>query len=688
MSFAKRLLIANRGAIASRIARTARRLGWRTVGVVVEGDRSLPYVDQMDAVVSLGDGDAQATFLNIEKILAAAKDTGATAIHPGYGFLSESAEFAQAVEDAGLLFVGPTAKNIKALGNKRAAKVLAQKNEIPVVAGIELAADKASSQSPLPKDLQFPLLIKAQAGGGGRGMRIVTRSEDLAPAIASAQREAESHFGDGSLLLERYFQKSKHLEIQVAFDDQGKGFVFGERECSVQRRYQKLIEESPSPHLSTQGRQKLQDWALKICQDVGYRSVATVEFLWDYEEFLKSGKESFFFLEVNSRLQVEHAVTEERFSGLDLVEVQLRIAVGELFDGGSEEAETSPLKGMAALQPRGHVIECRLCAEDPEQNFRPESGFLGWFEPMDCGVRWELGVRSESDISPAFDSMIAKVIATADDRLGAIQKMQRALGSLRCLGPITNREFLIFALAQNEFAEGSQSVQSVESSFLPDFLLARRQNAIALRSLRIALAYLILAKVAEAAAKTPLPCDFRLSPAKRRVAIRLFGESEDAQCLVQSRSSDLWRFQIADSEDVELQLENFQQSQGRLQLTYWRQDQKERAWAMQDRLTGDWQVGSAMWESFSFGPGGQSQSSGPVLETLKSFHGKILKICKHPGDRVTKDDVVLVMESMKMETHVSADRSGIVRALHCREGEMYSGRQKPFDIESEASHET
>ncbi len=689
MFSAKKLLIANRGAIVSRISRTARRMGWVTVGLVAEDDRSLPYLKDVDEIYSLGDGDARETFLCVDRILAIAKKAKVTAIHPGYGFLSETADFAQAVEEVGFLFVGPTSQSLRKLGNKKLAKILAQQCNVPVIPGIEVGGVAGPFDSPEFRQLHFPLLVKAQSGGGGRGMRIVESPAGMSEVLESASREARENFGDGSLLLERYFRKSKHIEIQVAFDGQGRGIAFGERECSVQRRHQKIIEESPSSHLSDGAREQLQDWALKICRAGGYRNVATVEFLWDFDEFLATGRELFFFLEVNARLQVEHAVTEERYAGIDLVEMQLRIAQGELFSEADEDLISkaeSPLAKMISTQPSGYALECRLCAEEPAQKFKPEAGEIVHFDRFSPAVRWEIGVQSGVKVSPLFDSMIAKVIAHGETRELAIQKMHLALSQLQILGLATNRDFLIFALDQKEFVNGQHHVQIISEIWLKSYVEKNQLERNQKKFLQAALAYLFLLQT-HSHAKV-LPEDFRLSPGARQVVIRLDSVEIDLHLTVRRTFNGEWQFQFENhdgaTEKLAFEFVDLTQIGEVVRLEFWWEGQRHivvGAAAKDLEESKKWRVTGQPCGSYSFELGGRSFSHHRGQGISQSYHGKVLKILKKPGERVEKGEVILVMESMKMETHVSSGYSGVVTAMLCREGELYVGKQKPFEIE-------
>lgn len=427
------ILIANRGEIACRIIQTAHEMGVRCVAVYVDDDRESPYVKMADQSVRLPDGG----YLDGKEIIKAAKESRAEAIHPGYGFLSENASFARKVIKEGLIWIGPSANAISVMGDKLKAKELAEKAKVPTL-------PMASSSKDANK-IGYPLLIKAAAGGGGKGMRIVHKPKDLNEAIKSAQREAKSGFGDERIFIERYVEKSRHIEIQILGDNHGNIVHLGERECSIQRRHQKIIEESPSPRISEEVRNKMGDAAIKLAQKIKYQSAGTVEFLFDDKT------DEFWFLEVNTRLQVEHPVTEE-VTGIDLVSEQLRIARGEELGYTQNDIDFI-----------GHSIEARLYAEDPNNDFLPEVGKLIAFEPgHNDDTRWDSGVAEGSEIGTKFDPMLAKIISYAPTRNDAALKLARALESAHIGGIKTNRDFLITCLRSQEFLDGDTTSDFID----------------------------------------------------------------------------------------------------------------------------------------------------------------------------------------------------------------------------------
>ncbi len=426
------VLVANRGEIARRILRAAREDGLATVSVYVERDAREPFVNEADQAVLL-----PTSYLDAEAILAAARHAGAGAVHPGYGFLSENAEFAAAVVAAGLVWIGPTPPVVARVGDKLAAKELARSIGVPVLESSEEPRDA-------PR-VGFPLMIKAAAGGGGKGMRVVRHASELDDALLAARREALSGFADDRVFLERYVARARHVEVQILGDESGHLIHLGERDCSVQRRHQKLIEESPSPAIDDPTRVAICDAALAIAREIGYQSAGTVEFLVDDET------KDFFFLEVNARLQVEHPVSE-MVSGVDIVHEQLRIAQGAnlRFD-------------QADVVRTGHAIEVRLCAEDPEAGFLPATGTLHAFEPpVSPSLRWESGVVAGSTVGVDFDPLLAKVISHAPSREEAAAQLALGLERLHLGGVITNRDYLVNALRSPEFLAGAATTDFVE----------------------------------------------------------------------------------------------------------------------------------------------------------------------------------------------------------------------------------
>jgi acetyl-CoA carboxylase biotin carboxylase subunit len=434
-----KVLIANRGEIAVRIIRGCRELGFGTVAVYSDADRTAPHVRLADEAIHLGPSPAAESYLRIDKLVDAARRTGATLVHPGYGFLAENEDFAQACADAKLTFVGPSPKAIALMGSKTAAREAAIKAGVPVVPGTQAPFAEDAPDAVLTKEAErigFPLLVKAVAGGGGKGMRTVTKAADLLGAVRTARSEAKSAFGDAAVYFERRLVGPRHIEIQLLGDAHGTVIPFVERECSIQRRHQKVVEESPSPVLRPEVRRRLAECAARVAKEVGYTNAGTIEFLVDE-------KQDFYFLEMNTRLQVEHPITEI-VTGIDLVHWQLRIAQGERLSVDPDRA----------LTPRGHAIECRIYAEDPDLGFLPSPGLVrGLRVPNGPGIRHDGGVAPGFEVPTTYDSMLAKLIAWGDTRTEAIQRLGRALGEYRVVGLKTTVPFFQWLVGQPDFGE-------------------------------------------------------------------------------------------------------------------------------------------------------------------------------------------------------------------------------------------
>ncbi|MCB1449006.1 MAG: acetyl-CoA carboxylase biotin carboxylase subunit, partial [Nitratireductor sp.] len=445
MKAISKLLIANRGEIACRIARTARRMGISTVAIYSEADRHALHVQACDEAIFVGPAAAGQSYLNGQAIIAAASSCGADAVHPGYGFLSENAEFAAMSGDAGLVFVGPSPEAISTMGDKAEAKAVMQRAGVPVVPGYSGKTQDDKTLAAEGEKIGYPLLIKAVAGGGGRGMRIVRSAAEFAPALASARREALSAFGNGDVLLEKLVENGRHIEVQVFGDSHGNVVHLFERDCSAQRRHQKIIEEAPSPFVDEALRERLGAWAVSAASAVSYEGAGTVEFIVD-----ESGNA--YFLEMNTRLQVEHPVTE-MITGLDLVEWQLRVARGEAL----------PLR-QSEITMCGHAIEARLYAEDPDNGFMPQSGLITHFEPGPSGraIRVDSGVVTGSMVPPDYDAMVAKFIVQGADRAEAIALLQRLIADTPLFGIRTNSGFLMRLVGSDAFRKGEMTTRMID----------------------------------------------------------------------------------------------------------------------------------------------------------------------------------------------------------------------------------
>ncbi len=463
----KKVLIANRGEIALRVVRACKELGVKSVAVYSDADAHAPHVREADEAVRIGPPPSSESYLLGNLIIDAAKRVGADAVHPGYGFLSERDWFARAVRDAGLVWIGPPAEAIAAVGSKTAARTLAVAHDVPVVPGTTEALRDAGEAATIAKKFGYPVLLKAAAGGGGKGMRVVRAEGEIAGALDAAKREAKNAFGDDAVYVEKYIEGPRHVEIQVLGDQHGTTISLGERECSVQRRHQKMIEEAPSPAVSPELRKRMGDAAVRFAKAAGYTNAGTCEFL-----LARDG--SFYFLEMNTRIQVEHPVTEY-VTGVDLVQWQIRIASGE------------KLTVPASIEPRGWAIECRITSEDAINGFLPSTGRINYLHvPGGPGVRWDAGVEAGSEVGLFYDPMLAKLIVWGATRAQAIERMHRALLELTIDGIETSREFHLRVMEDAEFRSGEIDIQWLERR-LPSLLNAEA-SADELRTAAIAAA--------------------------------------------------------------------------------------------------------------------------------------------------------------------------------------------------------
>ena len=466
----KKILVANRGEIALRIMRTIRKMGIQSVAVFSEADRNSPHVLFADEAVCLGASASAASYLNANKIITACKELHVDGIHPGYGFLSENADFAQQVKEAGITFIGPSPEAIRVMGSKLAAKECVKKYNIPMVPGMDEAIKNVSIAKEKAREIGFPILIKASAGGGGKGMRIVEKESDFEEQMQRAVSEAEASFGDGSVFIEKYVSQPRHIEIQVLADNYGNTVHLFERECSIQRRHQKVVEEAPSAIVTPELRKKMGEAAVLVAKSCNYTSTGTVEFLVD--EAL-----NFYFLEMNTRLQVEHPVTE-MITGIDLVEEQIRIARGETLRFAQED-----------IAINGHAVELRVYAEDPLNNFLPSIGTLTTYrKPQGEGVRVDDGYEQGMAVPIYYDPMIAKLITYGRDRTEAIQKMKAAIKDYKIQGVSTTLPFGLFVFEHDAFLSGAFDTHFVANYYTPE-RIKEKQKANAEAAALIAVKY-------------------------------------------------------------------------------------------------------------------------------------------------------------------------------------------------------
>ncbi len=685
------VLVANRGEIACRVLRTAHDLGYRTVAVYSEADAEAPHVELADAAVCLGPAPPSESYLDLERVLAAATSSGAGAIHPGYGFLSENAAFASACEDAGIVFVGPSAEAIDAMGNKAEAKRRMLAADVPCVPGYEGEDQSTSALLAHAEEIGFPLMVKAAAGGGGRGMRLVHGLEETESALEIARAEAESAFGSGELILEKAVTSARHVEVQVFGDLHGNVVHFGERDCSVQRRHQKVLEEAPCPVLAAELRARMGAAAVAAAEAIGYYGAGTVEFLLDSEG-------TFYFLEMNTRIQVEHPVTE-MVTATDLVALQFHVAQGHPLPLSQDEVRLS-----------GHAIEARLYAEDPAQGFLPQSGHIHRFEPaVGEGVRVDAGIRSGHDVSPFYDPMLAKVIAWGPNRDAALRRLAAALEGTRLFGPATNRDFLLRCLHHPEFAEGrattrfldeaaeltSPPSEAAESSW--DLRCAQRfaaAGALLLAQQREqALAQTVLVAPAlcnwssaeglgtryslesgDSAARVVV-CPARAGDDPARAAFDVVVEPRGDEGAGGEAEAFAVRIVISAREagDTVLQVDGapvpvhvLSQARGEISVRF---------------VGRGSEVGETLHFVDTLGRGADSlaqQSEGVVASPM---HGRVIRTLVAVGDSVQKGQTVAILEAMKMQHEIEVRAAGTVAAVRADEGDQVAAGDVLLEVD-------
>ncbi|MFN7009157.1 MAG: biotin carboxylase N-terminal domain-containing protein [Allorhizobium sp.] len=662
--FAK-ILVANRGEIACRIIRTARRMGVETVAVFSEADRDAPHVALADEAYAIGPAQARQSYLDGSRIIAAALSSGAEAIHPGYGFLSENADFAEACVKAGLVFIGPPASAIRAMGGKSAAKALMEKAGVPLVPGYH-GDDQSLERLTAEADrIGYPVLIKASAGGGGKGMRIVERPGDLAAALAGASREALASFGDAQLLIEKYLVRPRHVEVQVFADNHGHCHTLFERDCSIQRRHQKVIEEAPAPGLDATLRRRMSEAAVACARAIDYSGAGTVEFLLD-------ARGDFYFMEMNTRLQVEHPVTEF-ITGLDLVEWQLRVASGE------------PLPGhWSTLHANGHAIEARLYAEDPAQDFLPSVGTIGHLvlPETDAHLRIDSGIAAGDTISVHYDPMIAKLIVWDRDRASAVRRLQRALAATAISGVTSNVSFLARLSHLPDFAEAR----------LDTGLIARNEalllNPPAIDGEVVAMAALALLLERKAAAQTAsLATADPYSPWNGTTGFRLNAPPlETLRLKIAARALTIGvlhhadRFEVTNDGETST-VEGTLGTDGTLKTMI--AGRKRTGFFFRKGHGFDLFVAG---EQYMVEPQDLAAADAPEAlggGLLSPMPGLVRAIPVKVGDRVAAGQPLVVMEAMKMEHTLRAPAAGLVRSLNCEEGVLVEAGIPLVDFEPE-----
>ncbi|MGV0160873.1 acetyl-CoA carboxylase biotin carboxylase subunit [Mycobacterium colombiense] len=635
------VLVANRGEIAVRVIRTLRRLGIRSVAVYSDPDESARHVLEADEAVRLGPAAARESYLNIDKVVGAAARTGSQAIHPGYGFLSENADFAAACERAGVVFLGPPAQAIQVMGDKITAKNAVAAFDVPVVPGVARPGLSDDELVAAADEVGYPVLIKPSAGGGGKGMRLVEEPGRLREALVGARREAASSFGDDTLFLERFVLRPRHIEVQVLADTHGNVVHLGERECSLQRRHQKVIEEAPSPLLDEATRARIGAAACNTARSVEYVGAGTVEFIVSADR-----PDEFFFMEMNTRLQVEHPVTEA-VTGLDLVEWQLRVAAGEKLGFAQDDIEL-----------RGHAIEARVYAEDPARGFLPTGGrVLQVSEPSGAGVRVDSSLLAGTLVGSDYDPMLSKVIAHGGDRAEALAKLDRALSRTAILGLVTNIEFLRFLLADERVQAGDLDTALLDERLAdyaplpaPDDVLAAaglyRQSALALRARRFA-GNAWAAPTGWRVGGSPAPVRTDMRTPLRSETVSVWGLPEAATVQV-GEGETLSAAAQVEATRMSVTLDGVR---------------REYRWAEADRHLwiaderGTWHLREAEENKIHRAAGAQR------AEIVSPMPGSVIAVQASSGADVSEGDVVVVVEAMKMEHSLAAPVSGQVEVL-------------------------
>ena len=658
------LLIANRGEIACRIIRSAKKLGIKTIAVYSAVEQNALHVELADISVPLGGIEARDNYLNISKLIEAARSAGAEAIHPGYGFLSENAEFAEACDIAGIVFVGPSPSAMRAMGSKSAAKIVMEQSGVPLLPGYHGEKQDIDTLQAAADDCGYPLMLKASAGGGGKGMRIVNTIDEFAPALEAVKREAEGAFGDDTVLLERYLIDPRHIEIQVFGDNHGNFVHLFERDCSIQRRHQKVLEEAPAPGLSHEQREKMGEAAIAAARAINYSGAGTIEFIVDREQ-------QFYFMEMNTRLQVEHPVTE-MITGVDLVEWQLRVASGE----------TLPVE-QNELSHTGHSIEVRLYAEDADRDFLPSTGTLDLltFPREHNNLRIDTGVTTGNEITVHYDPMIAKIISYGSDRNSAIRTLLNALENVKIAGVATNTAFLSRVLGSSHFKAARLSTSFLqlangEINPLQDRELLESQAA------TIASLSLAIGNGEQPGSQSAWQTDGWRLNAPRSVVLTLRSES----------SGEIFSFSnlitaADDGDSVEVNCNGLSllfgavahlDGQVHAQVEGQSVDAVVFGAGVQyvvRRLGIDYRF--KLCEEADLNTSGKNTDS----SMLSPMPGKVLGVMVTEGEQVTKDQAVMIIEAMKMEHVIRANRDGVVASVHFQQGDAVQANSPLLSIE-------
>ncbi len=654
----RKLLIANRGEIALRIVRTCERMGIGTVAVYSDADWNAPHVRRANESVRIGPARAAASYLNIDAVMQAVRSTGADALHPGYGFLSENPALPEACAAAGVTFVGPSADAMRALGDKTSARRLAERHGVPVLPGCDLGdAPGEDILRHIESSIGLPLMVKAAAGGGGRGMRLVADADQLADALAAARREAFAAFGDGRIFVERAVVGGRHVEVQILADQHGHALHLGERDCSTQRRHQKVIEESPAPGLDDRTRQRLAEAALTVARAAGYTNAGTVEFLLDRDN-------AFYFLEVNARLQVEHPVTE-LVTGLDLVELQIRVASGEPLALRQDQ-----------IRIEGHAVECRVCAEDPERGHLPTAGHVSYAEfPSGDGVRIDSGIETGTAVPPEYDSLLAKIVVHAPSRAEALERCASALASTAIDGVRTNLGLLEAVIRQPAFQAGAADLRLLESMAADSFAAQIPDDALV---------------AAAAADVTPLQSGIDdpwegLGAWRAAGCVELAYEHHGRTFAVRAMATGgrrSWRMSLRGRDhDVEVARPSGDE-------VVLRADGRESRWRVR-REVGRVLVEQSDGLRFSLGrprpsaaAGGAARPGARAGEMRAPMPGVVVRVMAAEGELVAVRQPLIVLEAMKMEHIVESTIDGVVRRVRVAVGDRVAEGDILVDVAS------
>lgn len=657
-----KILIANRGEIAVRIIRTLHKLHITSVAVFADNDADSLHRRMADEAYPLGNGSLKDTYLNIQKIIDAALDSGADAIHPGYGFLSENPDFAEACQQNNLVFIGPDADTMRLMGNKIAAREIAIKNNIPVTFGLIGDLSQILEQA---DTLPYPVLIKAAAGGGGKGMHIVRRKENLKDELERASREAENYFGDGTVFVEQYIEHPRHIEVQILADHDGNVMHLGERECTIQRRYQKIIEESPSPTLTEERRQQLLETAVKLCREIGYTSAGTVEFIVDQGQ-------NFYFLEMNTRIQVEHPVTEMR-TGIDIVEEQIRI-----------ETENSPFSVLRSPlpAPQGHAIELRIYAEDPENGFLPTPGKVtAYHEPQMRGVRVDSSIDGPCTVSEAYDPMIAKLICHGKNRQAAIETAQHALKEFILQGLTTNKAYLWEVIKNPDFAENRIDTGFC-SSHQESLLEALNESRNRLNVNDIAISFLIydfckkhfenqVENVWEQIGYWRYHMQLTVDVEGKPITVTI--TDAEKRHINGNIDDKPFKAELINHDGHQLKL----MLNGRTEVVYCSVNEEQQTIVNFHGLNFCCSRTDQLNDTIDYA---RKETANDRSRLVSPMPGKVVKINVKEGDVVEEGTVMVVVEAMKMENNIVATAKATVKKILVVEGEMVDNKKQLVEL--------